>query len=53
MIVWKVIVEGRSCIFEHFNDAWADFKTHDYDRLIYPVLMSKTKFNSLKEFTGW
>jgi len=60
MIVWKVKVEGRSCVFEHFSDAWADFKTHeDYLFIlpnaawIYPVLMSRKRFNSLADFTGW
>jgi len=60
MIVWCVRVEGRTCVFETFSEAWEDYKTHeDYLFLmpnpawIYPKIMSKKKLESLSEFTGW
>lgn len=53
MILWKVKAEGRSCLFETLSEAWEDFKSHDNKRRIYPIFMSKKKFNNLPEFTGW
>jgi len=60
MIVWVVKVENRKCVFETFSEAWADYLTHkDYLALlpnpawIYPKFMSRKKFKSLVEFTGW
>jgi hypothetical protein len=52
-IYWKVKATGCYCIFEHLQSAWEDYNSHDDDRLIYPVIMSEKKFNSLPEFNGW
>lgn len=59
-LVWVVRLEGRVCIYESFKEAYQDYKSHnDYLGLlnnpswVYPKLMSKAKFETLIEFTGW
>ena len=55
MIVWTVWVGkyGR-CTFEHFEEAWEDWKTHEGEwRWVYPKFMTKRKFQSLPEHNGW
>ena len=52
MIVWVVRVERQNCCFEHFSEAWSDFKSHD-KALIYPKFMRRKRFYGLKEFNGW
>jgi hypothetical protein len=50
--VWVVKVGKQRCTFEHFSEAWYDYKSHD-KAMLYPKLMSKTKFANLKDFEGW
>lgn len=58
-LVWVVSVKmSRSwimsrCIFEHFEPALDDFRSHDGIRFIYPKIMSNAEFKNLPERNGW
>ncbi len=53
MILWKVCSGKRSVLWQRFSEAWEDFKSLDYERRIYPVYISRRKYETLPEFTGW
>jgi hypothetical protein len=55
MLVWVIRKEGQSCVFEHFSEAWEDWKTHEGDiRWIYPKYVYIGWFKrGMKEFDGW
>jgi hypothetical protein len=53
MICWVVRVDRSWCVFEHFEEALGDWKTHDGFRWIYPKLMTRKRFQNLPEHNGW
>ena len=55
LLLWKIRVrKSGTCIYQTFEDAWEDWKSHDGElRVIYPILMSQKKFISLPEHNGW
>ncbi len=50
-LVWCVKSELRTLIWETYFEAWLDYNQYKHS-IIYPTLISKKKFNSLKEFNG-
>lgn len=53
MIVWQVKSGKQSVLWERFSEAWADFKSLDYKRRIYPFFILRCDFESLREHNGW
>jgi hypothetical protein len=59
-IVWVVKLGKQKVLWETFREALEDYRNHeDYLRLlpnpawIYPRLISKARFDQLKEHNGW
>ena len=53
-IYWAVRVDRKTCTMEHFIEAWADFKSHDFGTaIIFPRILNKRIFEKLGEFDGW
>lgn len=53
-IVWVVRCDCTWCIYEHREDAWADWKSFSGEwRLIYPKIMCAKRWAQLPDFTGW
>jgi hypothetical protein len=53
-IYWCVKKERRWCVFEDFASAWYDWKSHEGEvRFIFPRIMTKKRFETLRDFDGW
>jgi hypothetical protein len=59
-IVWVVQLKGQKVLWETFREAWEDYSLHKNDSglfsnpaWIYPRLISKVRFDQLKEHNGW
>jgi hypothetical protein len=59
MLVWKVKTKGYNVVWDNFTNAMADFldlRSQDIivdSVFIFPMIISKYRYHSMKEFQGW